>query len=86
MKTTESELADAGALLYWPRILHVRDLARIFAISPRTAAEWLRNGKLGPSIKIGRQRCVLKDSLINYLERLEKGPVQLRPLNREDDD
>jgi len=83
----DHELLTTGRALYWPRLLFPADLALVFRVSEETAARWLRKGRLGPVIRVGRRLAVLKESLVQHLEASQYRPegqsvVTLAPSER----
>lgn len=48
------------------------DVAVALGMSVSTARRWLREGRLGPTIRLGRRRAILRDTLLRHLEDLEE--------------
>jgi len=69
------KLTDVARRRHLPVVLTVADVAIALDISRGTAARWLREGRLGPTIRLGRRRAILKESLLQHLARLEAGPA-----------
>jgi predicted site-specific integrase-resolvase len=48
------------------------DIAIVIGVSVPTASRWLREGRFGPSIQIGRRRMIFRNTFLEHLESLEQ--------------
>jgi hypothetical protein len=73
-------VAAVGHAAFWPVILLVDDLARIFRVSHATARRRLRLGDFGPRVRLGRRWVVLRQALLQHLETSSIPSPRQRPL------
>ena len=75
-------VATLGRRAHLPAILFIGDLAVALQVSRATAARWLREGRLGSPIQVGRRRAILRETLLAHLRAMEEEGADDSPLQR----
>ncbi len=72
-KTPPNETARRATL---PEVLLSEDVATVLKITPSSARRLIREGRLGPFVRLGRRLAIRKETFLDHLACGERSPEE----------